>query len=68
MMPDKERLLQVACTAYQAWLKVDKDYARFSHVFDAWDEAVTLYMNAANVSRARALVHVEVALGLVRGF
>ena len=50
--PDK---FEVACDAYRAWCKANKDFETSQHLFDAWDVAVRAYAERYDISRATAV-------------
>jgi hypothetical protein len=55
-----------AVNAYKTWCKTGMDFMNYSHLYEAWDDAVLAYAKSCDISRNDACTHVYVDVAIER--
>ena len=63
---NQAELFIAAVNAYKLWCKSGMDFVDFTHLYEAWDEAVLAYARACNISRNDACTQVYVDVAIER--
>lgn len=48
--------------AYKTWSKTGMDHKNFTHLYEAWDEALMAFAKSMNLSRSDASTYVYVVI------